>query len=144
MAFNQVILIGRICNGPETKFTPAGAQATNFRLAVDRPFKNAAGERETDFIDIVTWRKTAEFVSTYLGKGRLVCASGRLQVRQWQTQDGQKRQAVEVVAENVQPLDRKPDDGQQGAPRHNASPADDTVAGDEFDANMDISDPFAD
>jgi single-strand DNA-binding protein len=140
--YNLVVLIGRIASDPETKFTPAGVQVSNFRIACDRPFKNTAGEKECDFIDIVTWRKTAEFVSTYLGKGRLICVTGRLQVRKWQTQEGQKRQAVEVVAEDVRPLDRKPD-GQQAAPRHNDGMTE--TPPEAWDGDPDsISDPFAD
>jgi len=73
---------------------------------VDRLFKNAAGERETDFINIVAWRQRAEFAANYLGKGRLVAIDGRLQIRQWTTQDGQKRSTAEVVADDVQGLDR--------------------------------------
>ena len=139
---NKVILVGRLCADPESKFTPSGVQVANFRIAVDRPFTKAGGEKETDFIDIVAWRQAAEFVTTYLGKGRLVLVDGRLQVRKWQTQDGQKRQSVEVVADTVKALDRKPADGEEHtAPRaaRHAEP--------EAEPNYevpDITDPFAD
>jgi single-strand DNA-binding protein len=76
-------------------------------LAVDRPFTNQAGERETDFIDIVAWRKLAEQVSQHLSKGRMVAVEGRLQIRSYETQDGQKRRVAEVVADAVRFLDRK-------------------------------------
>jgi single-strand DNA-binding protein len=74
---------------------------------VDRPFTNAAGERETDFINIVAWRQRAEFAANYLGKGRLVGIDGRLQIRQWTSQEGQRRQTAEVVADDVRGLDRR-------------------------------------
>lgn len=103
---NRVILIGRLVADPELRYTPSGVPVANCRIAVDRPFKNAAGERETDFINIVAWRQRAEFAANYLGKGRLVAIDGRLQIRQWTTQDGQKRSTAEVVADDVQGLDR--------------------------------------
>ena len=78
-----------------------------FAWPVDRPYVNqTTGERDTDFIDVVTWRQTAEFVNTYMTKGRLVLVEGKLQVRQWQTPDGQRRRNTEVVADHVKPLDR--------------------------------------
>jgi single-strand DNA-binding protein len=103
---NRVLLVGRMCNDPELKYTPSGVAVANFRVAVDRPFTNAQGEREADFIDTVAWRQNAEFSANYLTKGRLVCIEGRLQVRSWTTQDGQRRRAMEVVADNVRALDR--------------------------------------
>jgi single-strand DNA-binding protein len=102
---NKVVLIGRICTDIELKYTAAGSAVTNFRLAVDRQFKNEAGEKETDFIDIVAWKQQAEFAATYLGKGRLIAVDGRLQVRDYE-KDGQKRKAVEIVANDVRPLDK--------------------------------------
>ena len=103
---NRVILIGRLVADPELRYTPSGVPVANFRIAVDRPFTNAAGERETDFINIVAWRQRAEFAANYLGKGRLVAIDGRLQIRQWTTQDGQRRSTAEVVGDDVQGLDR--------------------------------------
>lgn len=103
---NKVILVGRLCTDPELKYTPSGVAVANFRIAVDRSYKNAQGERVTDFIDIVAWRQQAEFVNTYVTKGRLVLIDGSLQVRQWQTPDGQPRRNTEVVAENIRALDR--------------------------------------
>jgi len=112
--FNKAILVGRLCNDPELRYTPSGVAVANFRLAVDRQFTNPQGERETDFIDIVAWRQDAEFAANYLGKGRLVLIDGRIQVRNWTTQDGQKRRSVEVVADRVRGLDR-PREGQAPA-----------------------------
>jgi len=111
---NKVILVGRLCTDPELKYTPSGVAVANFRVAVDRQFANAQGERETDFIDVVTWRQHAEFVNTYMTKGRLVLVEGRLQVRQWQTADGQRRRNTEVVADNIRALDR-PREPREGA-----------------------------
>jgi single-strand DNA-binding protein len=110
---NKVVLVGRLCTDPEMKYTPSGVAVANFRVAVDRPFTNAGGERETDFIDVVAWRQSAEFVNTYLGKGRLVLVDGRLQVRQWQTQDGQRRRSTEVVADQVRALDKPREQGER-------------------------------
>jgi len=88
------------------RFTASGAPVANFTVAVDRPFLNAQGQREADFIRVVAWRKLAENCSNYLGKGRLVAVEGRLQVRSYQTPEGQTRTVSEVVADNVQFLDR--------------------------------------
>ncbi|NLH00264.1 MAG: single-stranded DNA-binding protein [Chloroflexi bacterium] len=102
---NTVILIGRLTRDPEMRYTNSGIPVARFSLAVDRPFTNQQGERETDFIDIVTWRKLAETCTNNLGKGRLVAVEGRLQIRPYETQDGQKRRAAEVVANSVHFLD---------------------------------------
>jgi len=101
-----VILIGRLTRQPELRFTPGGTAVANFTLAVDRPFTNSQGERETDFIRIVVWGKQAETCANYLGKGRLVAVEGRLQVRSYQTPEGESRRVTEVVGENVRFLDR--------------------------------------
>jgi single-strand DNA-binding protein len=102
---NEIILIGRLTRDPELRYTPSGVAVANFALAVDRPFSNQQGERDVDFIEIVTWRKLAETVSGHLQKGRLVAVTGRLQIRNYETQDGQRRKAAEVVADNVRFLD---------------------------------------
>lgn len=113
---NTVILIGRLVRDPELRFTPSGVAVGNFTIAVDRPFTNQQGERETDFIDIVVWRKLAENCANYLSKGRLVAVEGRLQVRTYETQEGQRRRVAEVVANEVRFLDRGRD--HQGAAPH--------------------------
>lgn len=116
MSLNRVVLIGRMTKDPELKYTPAGLPVATFTLAVDRnQAPNAQGEKETDFIPCVAWRQQAEFSANYLGKGRLVAAEGRIQVRKWQTQDGQTRWSTEVVCDRVQGLD-KPKPGAEGAP----------------------------
>jgi len=106
---NRIILIGRLTQDPELRYTGSGVAVSTFTLAVDRPFTNQQGERETDFIRIVVWRKLAEICAKNLEKGRLVAVEGRLQVRSYENQEGQKRQAAEVVADNVRFLDRPKD-----------------------------------
>ena len=110
---NRVVLIGRLVRDPELRYTPSGAAVANFTIAVDRQFTTKQGTKETDFIDIVTWQKLAEVVANNLGKGRLVAIEGRLQVRSYETQEGQKRKVAEVVADNVRFLDW-PKDRQDG------------------------------
>jgi len=106
VALNRVILIGRLTRDPELRLLPSGVPVATFTLAVDRPFANQQGEREADFIDVVVWRKQAESVSNHLSKGCLVAVEGRLQVRRYETQEGQRRRVVEVVADAVRFLDR--------------------------------------
>jgi single-strand DNA-binding protein len=118
---NTVVLIGRLVRDPENRFTTAGKAVTTFTLAVDRNFTNQAGEREADFIPIVVWGKIAETCANHLSKGRLVAVEGRLQIRNYETQDGQKRKVAEVVANSVQFLDRakgetKPDNKTSDGP----------------------------
>ncbi len=109
---NVVVLIGRLTADPEARYTVSGIAVTNFRLAVDRSFTNRDGERETDFIDIVCWRKLAENVAQFMRKGRMVAVHGRIQTRSWETQEGERRFTTEVVAEDVRFLDRPPGTGQ--------------------------------
>jgi len=104
---NRIILIGRLTRDPELRYVPSGQPVASFTLAVDRPFVNQQGERATDFIDVVAWRRLAEQVTQHLSKGRLVAVEGRLQIRSFETQDGQKRRVAEVVADAVRFLDRK-------------------------------------
>jgi len=111
---NRVVLIGRLTADPELRFTQNGIAVARFTLAVDRLFSNQQGERETDFIDIVVWRKQAENCGQYLKKGYLAAVDGRLQVRSYTTAEGQKRRVWEVVAENVRFLERKGDTNYQG------------------------------
>ena len=99
---NQVILMGRLTRDPELRHTQTGTPVASFTIAVDRGFApKDGGERQTDFIDIVTWRQTAEFVTKYFVKGQLAAVSGRLQIRDWVDKDNNKRRNAEVVAENV-------------------------------------------
>ena len=106
---NKIILMGRLTRDPELRRTQSGTAVTSFSLAVDRDFKSQNGEKETDFIDIVAWRATAEFVSKYFTKGRMAVVEGRLQLRDWTDKDGNKRRSAEVVADNVYFGDSKRD-----------------------------------
>ena len=116
---NKIILMGRLTRDPELRRTGSGTAVTSFSLAVDRDFKSQSGEKETDFIDIVAWRSTAEFVSKYFTKGRMAVVEGRLQIRDWTDKDGGKRRSAEVVADNVYFGDSKRD----GAGDYGAAPA---------------------
>ena len=140
---NVVVLIGRLVADPELKYTPNGVAVCSFRIAVDRKFKSESGERQADFIDIVAWRQSAEFVSNYMSKGRMIAVHGTLQQRSWVQQDGQKRSKIEVVADNLQALDSKPREGQQqsqAVPNIEYVPSDPRTQG--SDEGMDY-DPFA-
>lgn len=110
---NHVIIMGRLCSDPELRATPNGVSVATMRLACDRDFKNKkTGERETDFINVVAWRQTAEYICRNFTKGRMVVVDGRLQIRPYTDRDGNKRTAAEVVAENVYFADSKRDGGQ--------------------------------
>lgn len=106
---NKVMIMGRLGRDPELKRTQSGTAVAAFSLAVDRDFKSQNGERETDWIDVVAWRNTAEFVSKYFSKGRVAVVEGRLQTRKWKDKDGNNRVSVEVIAENVYFGDSKRD-----------------------------------
>ena len=111
---NHIVLMGRLTRDPELRRTGSGIAVASFSIAVDRDFGSREnGERETDFIDIVAWRQTAEFVSKYFTKGRMAVVSGRLQIRNWNDKDGNKRRSAEVVADNVYFGDSKRD-GESG------------------------------
>ena len=98
---NKVVLMGRLTKDPELRRTGSGTAVTSFSLACDRDFKSLSGEKETDFIEVVAWKNTAEFVSKYFSKGRMAVVDGRLQIRNWTDKSGNKRTTAEVVAENV-------------------------------------------
>ncbi len=98
---NRVVLMGRLVAAPELKTTASGVSVTSFRIAVDRSYVKSGEERKADFIDIVCWRQTAEFVCRYFGKGSLIAVEGQLQTRTYQAKDGTNRYVVEVVADNV-------------------------------------------
>ena len=107
---NRVVIMGRLVRDPELRTTQSGTPVTSFTLAVDRDFKSReSGEKSTDFIDVVAWSQTAEFVCKYFAKGRMAIAEGRLQIREWKDKDGNNRRTAEVVAENVYFGDSKRD-----------------------------------
>lgn len=119
---NRIIIMGRLVRDPELRTTQSGTSVASFTLAVDRDFKaKDSGEKETDFIDVVVWRGTAEFVCKYFAKGRMAIAEGRLQIREWKDKDGNNRRTAEIVAENVDFGDSKPSEGgnaQSSAPAY--------------------------
>ena len=104
---NKIIIMGRLTHDPELRRTGSGTAVTSFSLACDRDFKSQSGEKETDFIEVVAWKNTAEFVSKYFSKGRMAVVEGRLQIRDWTDKAGNKRVTAEVVAENVYFADSK-------------------------------------
>lgn len=135
---NRVILIGRLTRDPELRYTPSGVAVSQFTLAVDRPFTNQQGEREADFINIVTWRRLAETCANYLSKGRLAAVEGRIQVRNYENNEGRRVYVTEIVADNVRFLE--PPSGTSGQSRPPESRAND-YAPDSYDDNRD---PFSD
>lgn len=98
---NHIVLMGRLTRDPELRQTGSGISVASFTIAVDRDYTAQGAEKETDFVDIVAWRGTADFVSKYFAKGRMAVVSGRLQIRNWQDKEGNKRRSAEVVADNV-------------------------------------------
>ena len=106
MMLNRVILIGRLSRDPDMRYLPNGTAVTSFTLAVDRPFTNSSGEKEADFIPIVTWRQLAEVCANYLRKGSLCAVEGRIQVRHYDNNEGRRVYVTEVVADNVRFLER--------------------------------------
>ena len=128
---NKIILMGRLTRDPELRRTQGGTAVASFSLAVDRDFKGQNGEKETDFIDIVAWRNTAEFVSKYFSKGRMAIVEGRLQLRDWTDKDGIKRRNAEVIADNVYFGDSKhSEQPDQAAQSQNFAPLDNFDPGD--------------
>ena len=120
---NRIIIMGRLVRDPELRTTQSGVSVTSFTLAVDRDFKNRdSGEKSTDFIDVVAWRQTAEFICKYFGKGRMAVAEGRLQIRDWKDRDGNNRRSAAVVADNVYFADSKRDSA-GGSDSYGAPPA---------------------
>ena len=125
---NRIIIMGRLVRDPELRTTQSGIPVTSFTLAVDRDFKSRdSGEKSTDFIDVVAWRQTAEFVCKYFAKGRMAVAEGRLQIREWKDRDGNNRRTAEVVADNVYFADSKRDaesaGSYSGAPAYGSAPS---------------------
>jgi len=137
-SLNRVILIGNLTRDPELRFTPAGKPVASFGLAVNRNYTNKEGEKvqAVDYFNIVTWNRQAELCAEYIRKGSSIALEGRLQTRSWETEDGQKRRVVEVVADRVQFL------GKPGAKEADAETA--AESSDEALADFDLSEdiPF--
>ena len=111
---NRIVIMGRLTRDPELRRTQNGTAVTSFSVAVDRDFKSReSGEKATDFIDVVAWRQTAEFVCQYFTKGRMAVVEGRLQIRDWKDKDGNNRRSAEVVADDVQFAEPRRDGQQQ-------------------------------
>ena len=126
MSLNKCMIIGNLGRDPEMRYTPSGQAVTQFTVAVNRNYKDSQGERqeETEWFRIVAWGQQAEFAAEYLRKGNKVFVEGRLQTRQWEGQDGQKRYTTELVANTIQNLERRPrdDSGDPGGDFENARP----------------------
>lgn len=136
MSVNRVVLTGRLTRDPELRQLTTGKAVVNFGIAVQKKFKPQDGSPDADFFNVSAWGKTAEFVSQYLNKGRLCAVDGRLQSRKYTTQDGQQREVVEIVADDVQGLDRPTETTQSG----NQSQSDAS----NNSSDPDEYDPFAD
>ncbi len=135
---NRVILIGRLTKDPELRYTPTGVAVTTFTLAVDRNFTNQQGQREADFINIVTWRGLAENVANYLKKGRLAAVDGKIQTRSYDNNEGKRVYVTEVVAENVRFLESGTKNSSDDRQRSNNDRFEDPFAND--GSPIDISD----
>jgi single-strand DNA-binding protein len=140
MSINRVVLVGRLTRDPELRTTQTGKSVCDFSIAVSKRVKPQDGSPDADFFRVTAWSQTADYVSTYLTKGRLVAVDGRLQSRKFQASDGQNREVVEIVAENVQGLDRPRDDSGGGAPAAGGGGQTSAPA----PADLEEYDPFAD
>jgi single-strand DNA-binding protein len=140
---NRVVLIGRLTKDPELRYTPAGVAVTQFTLAVDRPFSNSqTKEREADFLNIVTWRQLAETCANYLRKGRLTAVEGRIQIRNYDNNEGRKVYVTEIVADNVRFLESSGSGNrEEGAPAGTGSGA---GGGSRYGGSREQQDPFID
>ena len=127
---NRIVIMGRLTRDPELRRTQSGTPVTSVRIAVDRDFKSQDGSKQADFFDVVAWRQTAEFVNKYFTKGRMAIVEGRLQSRDWQDKDGNKRTSIEIVADNFYFGDSKRDGqgGDYAAPAYGGSPAESYTA----------------
>lgn len=119
---NKIILSGRLTKEPKVDQTPTGKTVATFSIAVDRPFAAKDGKKETDFINIVAWNKTAELCGNWLGKGNRVLVEGRLHIGSYDGKDGKKRYMAEVIADHVEFIDRKKDSSQKGGQQKEAGP----------------------
>lgn len=129
---NKIIVMGRLTREPELRRTGNGTAVTSFTIACDRDF----GDNETDFLECVAWKNTAEFVEKYFSKGRMAVVSGRLQIRGWTDKDGNKRKTAEIVADNVYFGDSKSDNQQGGNAPAFATPSSDFAVLEDDDAQL--------
>lgn len=132
MSINRVVLVGRIARDPESRQTNNGMEVVDFTIAVDKRQGKREDEQEPNWFRISAFGKTAEYVTTYLGKGRLVAVDGRLEHRKYQDRDGNNREAISIIADNVQGLDRPREDEGQGKGNRSGKP-DSSAKADDFD-----------
>lgn len=111
MSLNKIVICGRLGGDPELRMTGSGIPVCSVNLAVDRDFSGKDGKKETDWIPVVAWRNTANFIKNHFTKGRMMIVSGSLQIRKWQDKDGNNRYSAEVVADNVYFADSKREGG---------------------------------
>lgn len=146
---NCAVIMGRLTADPELRTTTNGVSVTSFSVAVDRAYQKAGADRQTDFINVVAWRQTAEFVSRYFHKGSMIAVQGSIQTRNYEDRNGNKRTAVEIVADNVSFCGSRAETGTGTAPAATAAPAApaapafSTAGADDF-TSMDVDDelPF--
>jgi len=133
--------MGRLTKDPELRYTPSGTAVASFTLAVERDYSGKDSEKKVDFIDCIAWRHTAEFLSNYFSKGRMVVASGRLQVRNWEDKNGNNRKSTEVIAENIYFGDSKKDsDGNGYQSQRSTEPQKDTATPSAYEGFTQIDD----
>lgn len=111
---NLIVIMGRLTRDPELRKTASGTAVANFSVAVDRDFPSQDGSRETDFIDCVAWKHTAEFIGKYFSKGKQIAVKGRLQIRSWEDKDGNKRRTAEIVVDTAYFAGAKSDSASEG------------------------------
>ena len=142
---NKVFLIGRLTRDPELRYTGNNTAVASFSIAVNRSFTNQQGEREADFFNVTVWRKQAENVKNYLSQGSQVAVEGRLQTRNYEDKDGQKRYVTEVVADNVEFLGSKNSSNNNSNGSHNDEPTPYDFGDEKEPKGTDVdSNPFAD
>ena len=137
---NRITVMGRLVRDPELRRTQNGIPVASFSVACERDFKDASGGKVTDFIDIVAWRATGEFVSKYFTKGRMAVVSGRLQMRDWTDKEGNKRRSAEIIADSVYFGDSKTKEDQE--PPASAGGPVEAAGGDTFGLPGDFSPNF--
>ena len=115
---NNIVIMGRLTRDPELRRTSSGVAVASFTLACDRDYAPQGADKDTDFIDVCAWRYTAEFVSKYFTKGRMAVVSGRLQIRNWEDKEGNKRRSAEILADHVYFGEAKRDKTTQGEPQY--------------------------
>lgn len=133
---NIIILTGRLVADPTLRYTQSQTPVASFTIACDREFKDENGNKQTDFVEVVAWRNTAEFASKYFSKGRMATVKGRLQIRSWKDKDGNNRKTAEVVAESIYFADSNKQNSEQRSEQSYAPARDDGYAELEDDGEL--------